>query len=66
MSNVPPDSDSVKGISLEQDLALSGPDPDSFYEEEMRNMRRVSDIDKLSHRMTLLFILIPYVLKCSS
>ncbi len=59
MSNLTPDSDSEERISLEQDLALSGQDADSFYEEEMRNMRRDSDIDRLSHRMTLLFILIP-------
>lgn len=62
MSNLPPDSDSEERISLEQDLALSGQDPDSLYEEEMRTMRRDSDIDKLSHRMTLLFVLIPCLL----
>ena len=64
MSNLPPDSDSEEGISLEDDLALSDSDqdPDRLYEEEMRNMRRDSDIDRLSHRMTLLFILIPCLL----
>jgi len=62
VSKLPPDSHSEEGIPLEQDLALSGGDPDALYEDEMRNMRRDSDIDKLSHRMTLLFILIPCLL----
>jgi len=62
VNNLPPDSDSDEGIPLEQDLALSGGDPDALYEEEIRNMQRDSDIDKLSHRMTLLFILIPCLL----
>jgi septal ring factor EnvC (AmiA/AmiB activator) len=47
---------------LEEDLAMAGKDPDSFYNDEMRDLQRDSDIHRLSHRMVLLFIIIPSIL----
>lgn len=62
VNGYPSDSDAEDQISLEKDLALSGEDPDAFYNEEMKTLQRDADIQKLSHRMTLLFILIPCLL----
>jgi hypothetical protein len=47
---------------LEEDLAMADDDPDAFFEDEMWDQRREADIDRLRHRMTLLFILIPCLL----
>lgn len=62
MSNLPPDIDSEDRISLEEDLAMTEDDSDAFYEDELRDQQRDADIDRLRHRMTLLFILIPCLL----
>jgi hypothetical protein len=48
----PPDSHLEDKISLEEDF-------DAFYEEQMRNWDRESNIHRLSHPLTLLFVLIP-------
>ncbi len=55
MSNLPPDIDSEDRISLEEDLAMTEDDSDAFYEDELRGQQRDADIDRLRHRMTLLF-----------
>jgi hypothetical protein len=47
---------------LEEDLAMTSDDPDAFYEDELRDQQRDTAIDRLSHRMTLLFILVPCLL----
>jgi hypothetical protein len=47
---------------LEEDLAMTEDDSDAFYEDELRGQERDADIDRLRHRMTLLFILIPCLL----
>ena len=62
MSKLPPDIDREDRIPLEKDLAMAEDDPDALYEDELWDQQRDSDINKLSHRMTLLFILIPCLL----
>jgi chromosome segregation ATPase len=47
---------------LEKDIQINGQHPDAFYEEELQDMRRDSDIHRLSHRVTILSILIPCLL----
>ena len=55
MNKQPPDSHLEDDISLEEDF-------DAFYEEEMRQWDRDSGIYRLSHPLTLLFVLIPCLL----
>ncbi len=62
MNELPQDEDSNNKISLEEDLEMGGEDPRAFYHDEMRDLQRDTDIQKLSHRMTLLFILVPCLL----
>jgi len=46
-------------MPLEKDIQIDGQHPDSFYEDEIRDLRRDSDIHRLSRRVTILSILIP-------
>ncbi|MBW2109550.1 MAG: hypothetical protein JRI36_12930 [Deltaproteobacteria bacterium] len=62
MKTLPPDSDIDQDIPLEEDLALDTGDADTFYKEEMRDLQQNAELQKLSHRTTLLFILIPCLL----
>ncbi len=62
MSKFPKDEDSPDKISLEEELQMDEEDPDLFYRDEMRDLERSSDIQRLSNRMTMLFILIPCLL----
>lgn len=47
---------------LQKDIQIDGQHPDSFYEDELRDLRRDSDIHRLSRRVTILFVLIPCLL----
>lgn len=49
-------------MPLEKDIQIDGQHPDAFYEDEMRDLRRDSDIHRLSRRVTILSILIPCLL----
>jgi hypothetical protein len=49
-------------MPLEKDIQIDGQHPDSFYDDELRDSRRDSDIHRLSRRVTILFILIPCLL----
>ncbi len=62
MSKSPTDKNADEDIPLEKDIQINGHRPDSFYENELRDMRRDSDIHRLSHRVTILSILIPCLL----
>ena len=62
MTNIPTDMDSEDKISLEEDLAMAAKHPDSFYDNERKDLQRNSDLQRLSHRMTMLFIVIPCLL----
>ena len=62
MSKSPIDKNADEDIALEKDIQINGQHPDSLYEEELRDMRRDADIHKLSHRVTILSILIPCLL----
>jgi len=58
----PNDEDSEDRISLEKEMEISNEDLDSLYQDEVRGMERDSDIHRLSHRITILSILIPVLL----
>lgn len=62
MSNFPKNEDSADQISLEKELQMDEEDPDLFYGDDMRDLERSSDVQRLSNRMTMLFILIPCLL----
>lgn len=62
MKTLPPDSNINEEISLEEDLGLDTDDADTFYKEEMRDLQQNAELQRLSHRTTLLFILIPCLL----
>ncbi len=47
---------------MDRDIQINGEHPDSFYEDEIRDLRRDSDIHRLSRRVTILSILIPCLL----
>jgi chromosome segregation ATPase len=49
-------------MSLEKDIQIDGQHPDSFYEDELRDLRRYSDVHRLRRRVTILSILIPCLL----
>ena len=49
-------------MPLEKDIQIDGQHPDSFYEDELGDLRRDSDIHRLSRRVTILSILIPCLL----
>jgi hypothetical protein len=49
-------------MPLEKDIQIDGQHPDSFYDDELRDSRRDSDIHRLSRRVTILSILIPCLL----
>ena len=62
MNKFPKDEDSADQISLEKELEMDEEDPDLFCRDEMRDLERSSDVQRLSNRMTMLFILIPCLL----
>lgn len=62
MSQSPTDRNGEDDISLDRDIQINGEHPDSFYEDEIRDLRRDSDIHRLSRRVTILSILIPCLL----
>jgi chromosome segregation ATPase len=62
MSKFPKDENSADQISLEKELEMDEEDPDLFYRDDMRDLERSSDVQRLSNRMTMLFILIPCLL----
>jgi chromosome segregation ATPase len=62
VSQSPTDKDGEDDISLDRDIQIDGEYPDSLYEDEMRVLRRDSDIHRLSRRVTILSILIPCLL----
>lgn len=58
----PHDEDSEDQVPLEKELEINREDLDSLYQDEVREMQRDSDIHGLSHRITMLSILIPVLL----
>jgi hypothetical protein len=62
VSQSPTDKNGEDDISLDRDIQINGEYPDSLYEDEMRVLRRDSDIHRLSRRVTILSILIPCLL----
>ena len=62
MNKSPTDKTADEDIPLEKDIQIDGPRPDAFYEDELQDMRRNSDTRRLSHRVTILSILIPCLL----
>lgn len=46
-------------VGLEKEIRIDEERPSFSSQDEIRDLRRESEIQKLSHRMTLLFILIP-------
>jgi septal ring factor EnvC (AmiA/AmiB activator) len=58
----PTDEDSEDQIPLKKEMAMHREDFDSLYQDEIRDMQRDSDIHRLSHRVTMLSILIPGLL----
>ena len=59
MSRFPTGNDGEDDIPLEKDIQINGQHPDAFYEDEMRDLRRDSDIHRLSRRVTIASVLIP-------
>jgi Na+-transporting NADH:ubiquinone oxidoreductase subunit NqrC len=62
VSQSPTDKNGEDDISLDRDIQINGEHPDSLYEDEVRDLRRDSDIHRLSRRVTILFVLIPCLL----
>jgi len=53
------EDDEKDEIGLEKEIRIDEERPGFSSQDEMRDLRRDSEIQRLSHRMTLLFILIP-------
>jgi uncharacterized protein YhaN len=62
VNQFPTDNNGENDMSLEKDIQIDGQHPDSFYDDELRDSRRDSDIHRLSRRVTILSILIPCLL----
>jgi len=62
VNQFPTRNDGEDDIPLEKDIQIDGQHPDAFYEDELRDLRRDSDIHRLSRRVTILSILIPCLL----
>jgi chromosome segregation ATPase len=62
VNQFPTDKNGEDDMPLEKDIQIDGQHPDSFYEDEIRDLRRDSDIHRLSRRVTILSILIPCLL----
>lgn len=62
MNQFPTDNNGEDDIPLDKDIQIDGQHPDAFYEDELQDMRRDSDIHRLSRRVTILSILIPCLL----
>jgi hypothetical protein len=62
VNQFPTDNNGEDDMPLEKDIQIDGQHPDSFYDDELRDSRRDSDIHRLSRRVTILFILIPCLL----
>jgi DNA repair exonuclease SbcCD ATPase subunit len=62
VNQFPTDRNGEDDMPLEKDIQIDGQHPDSFYEDELRDLRRDSDIHRLRRRVTILSILIPCLL----
>ena len=62
MNRFPTKEDQVDEMPLDREIKMNEEDSDSSYQDEMWEMRRESQIHRLSQRITLLSILIPCLL----
>ncbi|MCK4390036.1 MAG: hypothetical protein KAV83_07355 [Desulfobacterales bacterium] len=62
MSKFPTQGDQGDEIRFEKEIEINGGPVNFSYEDEMRSLRRESEIEKLHRRITLLSILLPCLL----